>query len=85
MLEELARHGYQSGPGTLYPALHALREKGYFAEEWHVVSGKVRRYDHITEAGRRALALVRPKVRELVGAVLAERQGDNAERHENRP
>ena len=24
MIEELARHGYQIGPGTIYPTLHAL-------------------------------------------------------------
>ena len=81
MIEELARHGYQIGPGTMYPTLHALREKGYLAEERRVVGGKVRKYYHITETGRQALALVRPKVRELVGEVLAERPGAEAERH----
>jgi DNA-binding PadR family transcriptional regulator len=38
------------------------------------VGGKVRKYYHITATGRRALALLRPKVRELVGEVLDERQ-----------
>jgi PadR family transcriptional regulator PadR len=80
MIEELARHGYQIGPGTMYPTLHALREKGYLEEERRVVSGKVRKYYHITEAGRRALALVRPKVRELVDEVLAERQGEDTDK-----
>ena len=80
MIEELARHGYQIGPGTMYPTLHALREKGYLAEERRVVGGKVRKYYHITETGRLALALVRPKVRELVGEVLAERQGEEADK-----
>lgn len=78
MIEELARHGYQIGPGTMYPTLHGLREKGYLEEERRVVGGKVRKYYHITETGRRALALVRPKVRELVGEVLAERPGEEA-------
>ena len=85
MIQELARHGYQIGPGTMYPTLHALREKGYLAEERRVVGGKVRKYYHITETGRQALALVRPKVRELVGEVLAERQGEDVERHSSRP
>jgi len=74
MIEELARHGYQLGPGTMYPTLHALREKGYLSEERRVVGGKVRKYYRITETGRQVLALVRPKVRELVGEVLDERQ-----------
>jgi PadR family transcriptional regulator PadR len=74
MIEELARHGYQIGPGTMYPTLHALRQKGYLDEERRVVGGKVRKYYRITETGRRALALLRPKVRELVGEVLDARQ-----------
>ena len=27
LMEELARHGYQVGPGTLYPMQHDLEEK----------------------------------------------------------
>jgi len=27
MMEELARHGYEIGPGTMYPTLHALRRR----------------------------------------------------------
>jgi PadR family transcriptional regulator PadR len=72
MLEELARHGYQIGPGTMYPTLHALRQQGYLEEERHVVGGKVRKDYRITEAGRQVLALLRPKLRELVGEVLNE-------------
>jgi DNA-binding PadR family transcriptional regulator len=84
MIEELTRHGYQIGPGTMYPTLHALREKGYLAEERRVVGGKVRKYYHITETGRQALALVRPKIRELVGEVLVERQENEAGKHSRR-
>jgi DNA-binding PadR family transcriptional regulator len=81
MIEELSRHGYQIGPGTMYPTLHALRDKGYLTEERRVVSGKVRKYYSITALGRQALALVRPKIRELVDEVLAERQGTDADKH----
>jgi PadR family transcriptional regulator PadR len=72
MIEELARHGYRIGPGTMYPILHSLREKGYLEEERRVIGGKVRKYYRITDAGNGALALLRPKVRELVGEVLVE-------------
>lgn len=72
MIEELARHGYRIGPGTMYPTLRALQKYGYLTEERRVVGGKVRKYYAITEAGQRALALLRPKVRELVGEVLTE-------------
>lgn len=78
MIEELSRHGYQIGPGTMYPTLHALRNKGYLSEERRVVGGKVRKYYCITALGQQALALVRPKIRELVSEVLAERQETDA-------
>jgi PadR family transcriptional regulator, regulatory protein PadR len=29
MIEELAHHGYKLSPGTLYPMLHAMEEKGH--------------------------------------------------------
>src|SRR6267154_296649 len=29
MIEELRRHGYEIGPGTMYPLLHGLARKGY--------------------------------------------------------
>jgi PadR family transcriptional regulator, regulatory protein PadR len=29
MMEELGRHGYDVGAGTLYPMLHQLEEAGY--------------------------------------------------------
>jgi DNA-binding PadR family transcriptional regulator len=38
------------------------------------VGGKVRKYYRITTLGRQALALLRPKIREPVGEVLADRQ-----------
>jgi PadR family transcriptional regulator PadR len=72
MMEELARHGYQIGPGTMYPTLHALRQQGYLDEERRVVGGKVCKYYRITEAGRQVLAFLRPKLGELVGEVLNE-------------
>jgi PadR family transcriptional regulator PadR len=74
MIEELARHGYQIGPGTIYPTLHSLKAKGYFEEEKRVVHGKVRKYYRITDRGRDALAQLRPKVRELVSELLTERK-----------
>ena len=74
MIDELTHHGYKIGPGTIYPTLHGLRNKGYLTEEKRVVNGKVRKYYHITELGREALSQLRPKVRELVGEVLEERE-----------
>src|SRR5690349_6873420 len=73
MIEELPRHGYQLAPGTMYPTLQPWREKGYLKEDRRVGGGKVRKYSPTTATGQRARALLRPKVRELVGEVLDER------------
>lgn len=70
MIEELARHGYDLGPGTLYPILHGLERTGYLVSEKRIVLGKARKYYAITDAGRDALRQLRPKVAELVEEVL---------------
>src|SRR5690349_4211084 len=72
MIHELARHGYDLSPGTLYPIFHGLERAGLLTSEAQTVQGKVRKYYRITEDGRRALELLRPKVRELVNEVLHE-------------
>lgn len=70
MIEELARHGYELGPGTLYPVLHGLERAGYLDCEQRTINGKVRKYYAITETGREALEALRPKIVELVEEVL---------------
>jgi len=70
MIEELARHGYRLSAGTLYPLLHGLEMKGYLWSR-EVKSGRsFRRVYRATAAGRKALALAREKVKELVGELL---------------
>ena len=51
MAEELARHGYQLSPGTLYPPLHRLELDGLLVSESEVVAGKVRKYYVATDFG----------------------------------
>jgi DNA-binding PadR family transcriptional regulator len=70
LIDELRRHGYELGPGTLYPLLHGLEAAGYLRREDRVVGGKVRKYYAITDAGRAALAAAKPKIAELVDEVL---------------
>ncbi len=70
LIDELRRHGYEVGPGTLYPLLHGLEAAGYLTREERVIGGKVRKYYVITDAGRAALAEVKPKIAELVDEVL---------------
>lgn len=67
MIDELAHHGYQLSPGTLYPILHSLQKKGYLTSE-QVRVGKVgRRIYEITPEGKRALEGAKRKVQELFG------------------
>lgn len=70
MMEELKEHGYEISPGTLYPILHSMEQKGYLACEERVVEGHVRKYYTATEDGQRALVEVRQKMTELMGEVL---------------
>jgi PadR family transcriptional regulator, regulatory protein PadR len=70
MMEELGRHGYQLGPGTLYPLLRRLQSEGLLAMQTEVVDGKMRKYYTITGRGRAALQAIRPKLAELADEVL---------------
>ncbi len=70
MIEELREHGYRLSPGTLYPILHKMQEGGYLDLEERIVSGKVRKYYRATAFGKRELAKLREKLRELTEEVL---------------
>jgi PadR family transcriptional regulator PadR len=72
LIRELARHGYNLSPGTLYPTLHALEQEGYLTKEVRVVEGRQRKYYRITDQGRRVLAEACEKMVELVREVLQE-------------
>src|SRR5438552_8493712 len=47
MIQELARHGYDLSPGTLYPIFHGLEEAGLLVSEQQTVQGKIRKYYRI--------------------------------------
>jgi PadR family transcriptional regulator PadR len=61
MIHELRRHGYKLGPGTIYPLLHSMEERGLLRSHRE----KKRRVYRATPAGRRALKQATEKVREL--------------------
>ena len=65
MIQELGRHGYHLSPGTLYPILHGLEERGYLVSKEKRDGRTVRRIYRATAAGRRALAAAKLKVQEL--------------------
>lgn len=66
LMQELGRHGYHVGAGTLYPILHALEEKGYLLSRKQIVSGKVRRYYHATQRGKWVLKQATQQAVELL-------------------
>jgi PadR family transcriptional regulator, regulatory protein PadR len=70
LMEELEHHGYDIGPGTLYPMLHQLQQGGLLTSEDEVVDGKRRKNLTITPAGRKLLAKAREQLKELASEIL---------------
>jgi DNA-binding PadR family transcriptional regulator len=70
MAEELAEHGYEISPGTLYPTLHRLEGEGLLTSRKVVEGGHARRVYKITADGRKVLKRMRKALRELADEVL---------------
>jgi PadR family transcriptional regulator PadR len=71
MIEELRRHGYGIGPGTMYPLLYGLARKGYLRSKQVRIGSRFRKVYRITPSGRRALQVARRRVRELFGEMFS--------------
>ncbi|HSV75218.1 MAG TPA: PadR family transcriptional regulator [Chthonomonadales bacterium] len=66
MMRELRRHGYEVSPGTLYPLLARLEERGWLACSRDPAGGRRARKEYtLTPAGREALAAIVRQVCEL--------------------
>ena len=65
MIEELGRHGYRLGPGTMYPLLHSMERRGWLKVRIVVISGKRRKCYSATRAGKTALNEAVGRVKEL--------------------
>jgi DNA-binding PadR family transcriptional regulator len=70
LMEELGRHGYDVGPGTIYPILHQMEKAGLIVANGEVLNGKRRKNFRATAAGRKLLREARSKVQELASEVL---------------
>lgn len=55
--------------GTLYPALHALENKGHLTSYEQTENGRTRRYYKLTAAGKQALAAEREQWQEYSHAI----------------
>ncbi len=70
MSAELANHGYDISPGTLYPTLHRMEKDGLLVSAKNTVDGRVLRTYTATAAGLAALRDGQRAVRELAREVL---------------
>ena len=66
MPEELANHGFDVSPGTLYPPLKRMEKNGWLISTADAARGpKAPRSYKITKDGREVLKIVRKQLREL--------------------
>jgi PadR family transcriptional regulator len=70
MIDELARHGYRLSPGTLYPMLHAMENKGYLTSRMQREGRTARKLYKATKLGKRGLALAKARIREFTGEAM---------------
>ncbi|MGH7446099.1 MAG: PadR family transcriptional regulator [Longimicrobiales bacterium] len=56
-VEQITSGAYAVGPGSLFPALHRLEDKGWLAASWGESENRRRaKFYRLTAAGRRRLA-----------------------------
>lgn len=78
LMDELREHGYQVGPGTLYPLLRELLEAGHLRCKEVVHQGKRRKNYRATAKGRKLLAAAREKLQELVAEIVDDQDAFHA-------
>jgi PadR family transcriptional regulator PadR len=55
-IQQVTRNTFEVGPGSLFPALHRLEEKGWLKSEWgDSENNRKAKFYKITAAGRRQL------------------------------
>ncbi len=69
MIRELRRHGYRIGPGTIYPLLHGMEERGLLRSSFAWIDGRRRKVYYGTRAGKKMLEEAKEKVRELANEI----------------
>jgi len=73
ILTELRRHGYEISPGTLYPLLKRMERLRWLkGKAVSLGGGRTRRDYRLSGEGRKALEVMRAKVRELYEEVVEE-------------
>lgn len=71
ILTELRRHGYDVSPGTLYPLLARMVERGWLSCESDPAEGRrARKHYRLTHEGQLVLRSLCPLIRELYEEVV---------------
>ncbi len=70
MIEELEEHGYKISPGSMYPLLRNMENKGLLKSREEQTGKVLRKYYRITPQGKKELAEAKIKLKELIGEIL---------------
>jgi len=77
LLDELAEHGHELSPGTLYPALVRMERNGWLERPSDAPHARARQTFRITPEGRRLLGGLRREVTELYEEVVLGREPEH--------
>jgi DNA-binding PadR family transcriptional regulator len=69
MIRELRNHGYRIGPGSIYPLLHGMEQRGLLRSSLVWIDGRRRKLYYGTRAGKKMLKEAKEKVRELADEI----------------
>jgi transcriptional regulator len=71
-VEQITRGAFVVGPGSLFPALHRLEEKGWLTSSWGDSENNRRaKFYELTKAGRRQLTAEAEEWTRVAGAMRA--------------
>ena len=69
-VEQITRGAYTVGPGSLFPALHRLEEKGWLVSSWgDSENNRKAKYYRLTPAGKKMLAAEASRWEQLTTAI----------------
>ena len=68
--DSLARHRYKLSPGTLYPLLSAMEQRGYIKSRKQREGRTARKLYRATPLGKKGLALAKVRLKEFTGEAM---------------
>lgn len=69
-IEQVTRGTFKVGPGSLFPALHRMEEKGWLKSSWGATAaGRRARFYTLTRTGRRQLQTETERWKQIAVAV----------------